>query len=85
MRLTAMPTELITILPILRLEPTRRRKNLGRLLIRQAQSVERIPEEILVAVSEETIHIRVGDHVIGEVKDGEVEAVVAAFVKDDLS
>lgn len=80
-----MPTERITILPILRLKPSRRRKYLRRLLIRQPQRIKRIPEQILVAVSEDAVHVGIGDHVIGEMKDGEVETVVASFVEDDLS
>lgn len=80
-----MPTERITILPILRLKPARRRKYLWRLLIRQPQRIKRIPEQILVAVAEDTVHVGIGDHVVGEMEHGEVEAVVASFVKDDLT
>lgn len=63
-----MATKLITILPILCLESARRCENLGRLLIRQAQRVKRIPEKILVAIAEHAVHVGIGDHVICEVE-----------------
>lgn len=79
-----MATELVAVVPILRLEPACRGKDLGRLLIRQTQSIEGIPEQILVAVSKITVHFLMGDHVVGEMQHGEVQAVVTSFVKHDL-
>jgi hypothetical protein len=80
-----MATELIAVVSTLRLVPTSCRKDLGRLLIWQSQCIEGITEQILVAVSEVTVHLLIGDHVVGEMQYREVQAVVASLVKYDLT
>lgn len=79
-----MPAKLIAIIAILRLESTGRRKDFGRLLVGQSQGIEGIPEQILVAVSEISVHLLVGNHVVGKVQNRKIQAIVASFVKDHL-
>jgi hypothetical protein len=80
-----MSAEVDAVVSILCLITSRRRKYFWSLLIGQSKRVERISEEILVAITEETVHVGIGYHVICQMQDSKVQTIIASFIKDDLS